>query len=176
MTRDVGDWSETYTGRQYWTCDPDPEDVDLEDIAHSLSRQCRFAGHVENHYSVAQHCVLVAHHCIQSPREGLMHDATEAYLVDIPRPYKRALRDYKFYEDLNARAIGRRFDLDLVTLPREVHEQDARALATEKRDLRRPTKWVWNIKASPWPARINPWSAEYAKGAFLSLARELGIG
>lgn len=48
-----GDWIQTYTNKQFWPLDPRPEDVCIEDIAHALSLQCRFTGHVREFYSTA---------------------------------------------------------------------------------------------------------------------------
>lgn len=84
----------TYTGR---TIDPlhlKDTDVSIEDIAHSLSCICRFGGHSEEHYSVAEHSLYVE--ALLDYRGepdstklwGLLHDASEAYLGDVPRPYK----------------------------------------------------------------------------------------
>src|SRR4051812_43149736 len=77
----------THTGKWFNVLDPNPDEVDIEDIAHALALQCRFTGHTDEFYSVAQHSVLVANHC---PSEygiyGLLHDGSEAYLSDIARP------------------------------------------------------------------------------------------
>jgi hypothetical protein len=87
-----GSWQQTFTGRQFWPCDPRPEDVCLEDIAHHLALMCRFGGACRVFYSVAEHSVRVAELVwdrTNGDREaalaGLLHDASEAYLVDIPK-------------------------------------------------------------------------------------------
>lgn len=73
-----------------------PEDVDFEDIAHSLGNQCRFNGHTRVFYSVAQHCVEVSRllqrrGCnLETQLAGLLHDAGEAYVGDITVPVQRA--------------------------------------------------------------------------------------
>lgn len=75
---------QTFSGALYWPMDPRPEDVNILDIAHSLSMQCRYTGHVSKFYSVAEHSVHVSNIV---PKElamcGLLHDATEAYLTAI---------------------------------------------------------------------------------------------
>lgn len=81
-------------------CDLKEDDIDIEVIAHSLSLQCRYMGHVKHHYSVAQHCVHVSD-CItrecgvecRASLAGLIHDASEAYLHDLVRAVKVGLRD-----------------------------------------------------------------------------------
>jgi hypothetical protein len=82
-------WLATYSGAEFSLIDPQPDQVRIGDIAHSLSQLCRFVGATRSFYSVAQHCVLVSDHC---PPEyafaGLMHDAAEAYCLDMPRPLK----------------------------------------------------------------------------------------
>lgn len=81
------------------------DDIDIRDIAHSLSLLCRAGGHIPHFYSVAQHCL----NCLgeararqYSPRVQLgclLHDAGEAYLSDITRPVKECLPDYRRFED-----------------------------------------------------------------------------
>src|SRR4030043_1424578 len=87
-----GTWSQTYTGKKFWSLDPKPEEVDIKDIAHSLAFQCRFNGHTIPFYSIAQHSVLVSK--IVPPEQalaGLFHDAAEAYTGDIVAPLKKFL-------------------------------------------------------------------------------------
>ena len=86
----------TYSGRYVDVFHPVPEMFCIDDIAWSLSNQCRFAGHTKIFYSVAEHCI----DCYSRNRslEALMHDASEAYLVDIPRPIKNQIHDYQKIE------------------------------------------------------------------------------
>lgn len=83
-------WFTTFTGKKFYPFSPRIEDIDIVDIAHSLSLICRFQGHLPEHYSVAQHSVLVSY---LVPRElaleGLLHDSAEAYIGDLIRPIKR---------------------------------------------------------------------------------------
>jgi 5'-deoxynucleotidase YfbR-like HD superfamily hydrolase len=84
-----GDWIQTYTGRVFWPLDPDPSEICIEDIAHSLSLQCRFLGHCKTFYSVLEHSCHVAHLVPAAYTvHGLLHDAAEAYVGDMPRPLK----------------------------------------------------------------------------------------
>lgn len=172
----IGDFIVTFSGLRCYPLDPRPEEICLEDIATALSNECRFGGHLAVAYNVAQHSVLVAmHSSARVRRQSLMHDATEAYLKDIPRPIKKYLRDYGGYEARMARCIGGVFGIvQLEALPVAVHEQDARALATEKRDLFTPSR-LSEETVAPWLGRITPWTSEEAKKAFLGMAHELGI-
>jgi len=114
-----------------------PDDICILDIAHSLSNLCRFAGHTREYYSVAQHSVRVA---LVLPPElrlaGLLHDATEAYVVDLPRPVKRLLPGYKRIEANVWEAISFRFGITGFAHPL-IKEADDRALRTEWEELMR---------------------------------------
>src|SRR4051794_32940266 len=80
----------TSTGKWFDVFNPNPADVDIEDIVHALSMQCRFTGHTKEFYSVAQHSVLVSLTCPSvDALYGLVHDGSEAYLSDIARPVKK---------------------------------------------------------------------------------------
>ena len=83
----------TYSGKPFFPMDPRPEEIRIEDIAHSLSMQCRFNGHTKWFYSVAQHCSIMAEAMMSDGYaeyafEALMHDAAEAYIGDLIRPVK----------------------------------------------------------------------------------------
>lgn len=86
---------ETYTGKHFNLAEPE---FDITDIAHALSMNCRYNGHCRYFYSVAEHSVLVAKIMrllkLGDPMEGLLHDATEAYLSDVPAPFKQFLPDW----------------------------------------------------------------------------------
>jgi hypothetical protein len=90
---------ETCKGKRFYIDDPK---FDIDEIAHALSMQCRYTGHTDRFYSVAEHSVLVANIMtalnLGDPLEGLLHDANEAYLSDIASPWKALLPDYKKIE------------------------------------------------------------------------------
>lgn len=166
-----GDWIQTYTGIQFWPLDPRPEEIHIEDIAHALSHQCRFAGHCEQFYSVADHCVRVSEIVpFEYAMWGLLHDAAEAYLVDLPRPIKKYSRMGTLYAEIEAAlmlAVGVRFNLHGFE-PAIVKRADNVLLVTEKRDLVKcpPKPWEDN-GCEPLPARIIPRTSSEAKSAFL---------
>jgi len=174
---DRGPWLQTYTGRAFYPLAPRVEDVHLEDIAHALAHQCRFAGHVRTFYSVAEHSVRAS---VIVPREyalaALMHDATEAYVVDVPRPLKQAVPAFGLIEDAVAIIIGAAFGVELSRLPKAVKLADQVMLATEARDLMAPPPRQWMPMPEPLAAVIEPWGPEQAKGAFLQRFEELRHG
>jgi len=90
---------------------PDPKDINLEDIAVALSRAPRFNGHTTPFYSVAQHSVYVGRLMGQGKLKGLLHDASEAYLADVPTPAKRLMPDYYALELKVMAAVAQKFNL-----------------------------------------------------------------
>lgn len=97
---------ETSSGRAFYPYAPKEEQINIDDIAHALSHLCRFGGHCKFFYSVGQHSILVSDYLKQEGHSsliqlyGLLHDATEGYMVDIPSPIKQGLSDYKKAEDV----------------------------------------------------------------------------
>lgn len=86
-----GDWIQTFTCQQMYPLDPREAEIDILDIAHALANLCRFNGHVKQFYSVAEHSCHVSDLLPQVWKlTGLLHDASEAYLCDLPRPIKRS--------------------------------------------------------------------------------------
>lgn len=138
-----GDWIQTFTGKQYWPIDPRVEDVCIEDIAHALSLMCRFGGHCKRFYSVAEHSVLVSQ-CVPDEHrlQALLHDAAEAYCVDIPRPLKRFLQGYAAIEDRNWIVISAVFHVPYA-LYSTVKEADTTVLYAE-------AKQIMSIPVNPW--------------------------
>lgn len=101
----MSDYIRTYTGKKFEPMNPDPELICIEDIAHALSLLCRGNGHVKSFYSVGQHCILCAK---EASARGLsdrmvlaclLHDASECYMSDVPRPFKKALPAYNEREE-----------------------------------------------------------------------------
>jgi 5'-deoxynucleotidase YfbR-like HD superfamily hydrolase len=153
----------TFTGRKFWPLDPHADEIDVQDIAHSLSLQCRWTGHTYCHYSIAEHSLRVSllaqqmaisakpfgysvpaserSKQIDFAREvalwGLLHDASEAYLCDLPSPLKHVPEFgglYKSYERRLMECVAERFDL-LPHMPTLVKDADKVLLNTEARDL-----------------------------------------
>lgn len=95
----------TYVGNWFDPMEPDMNSIDIRDIAHALSLTCRGNGHVKHFFSVGQHCVNCA---LEAEARGyskrvilgcLLHDASEAYMSDVPRPFKEVLKEYQKAED-----------------------------------------------------------------------------
>ena len=177
-TKRKGDWMQTFTGRQFWPIDPRPEEISIVDIAHSLSNQCRYAGHCKSFYSVAQHSVMVSYLCEpQNALWGLLHDAAEAYLVDLPRPVKRYSDlgwHYKQVETHLMQVVCRRFNLSIEE-PLSVSKADDVALVTEMRDLMGmpPAQWREALANKPLEHTIIPWGSCASKAKFLRRFEEL---
>jgi len=163
-----GDWMQTATGKQFWPLDPRPEEVDILDIAAALSKLCRYNGHCDWPYSVAQHSVYVSH---QVPAEhalaALLHDATEAYCADVPRPLKPFLAGYADIEQRIWEVIAERFGLPR-ELPECVKAADNAVLLAEKDQIMRPAPADWRVPGNAAPIRIAYWTTDQAREAFLS--------
>lgn len=138
-------WILTASGKHFDFADPQPDQIDLLDIAQGLANESRYAGQCRAFYSVAQHSVMASHivshdHAL----EALLHDATEAYCKDIPRPLKQMLPDYRAVE-ARVEAVIR----DKYGLPAQQSSQVKRAdlimLATERRDLMPADNTPWPI-------------------------------
>lgn len=95
----------TYTGKRFDPMEPNKEALDVRDIAHALSLTCRGNGHVKQFFSVGQHCLVCAK---EAEARGysrrvvlgcLLHDASEAYMSDVPRPFKQVLKEYVIAEE-----------------------------------------------------------------------------
>ena len=182
-----GDWMQCYTGGRFYPLDPRPEEVKLEDIAHSLSLTCRYAGHCKFFCSVAQHSVLVSQLFPNDPSLalwGLMHDAPEAYIGDVTRPLKQYLLTYdsgqhrgiNYHEDSIMGAIAVAFSLHLRPDRDAIKRADTVLLATEARDLMSPLdpdwhNWIKNVPTLAEP--IESWSPDLAESRFIRRFEEL---
>jgi hypothetical protein len=121
----------TYTGKKFYPYDPRPEQICIEDIAHGLSMLCRFAGQCRFFFSVAEHSIAVAHLLPANLKLfGLLHDASEAYLADLPRPVKAGLPEYRAIETNVERVIAEKFELPF-PMPPEVKAADQALLKDE---------------------------------------------
>ena len=107
----------TYTGVYMDPFTMQPEHVRILDIAHALSLTTRANGHISHFYSVAQHCVNCALEAQarglspQAQRAALLHDASECYLADVPRPVKHRLSGYAEVEQAVTAVIEAALDI-----------------------------------------------------------------
>lgn len=170
MTQTIraGDWLQTASGRQFWPLDPRPEDICIEDIAHALAHQCRYGGHASQFYSVAEHSILIAQHLPPEFRRwALLHDAAEAYLVDVPRPIKPFLVGYAEMEARIMAAICARFGLE-TSMPPEVKAADRAILTDEMQQAMAPPPSPWSTVGKPLGARLQFWSPREARLTFIA--------
>lgn len=150
----------TFSGKYINPCKPDSSLICIEDIAHALSMQPRFGGHLPVFYSVAQHCVLTSSIVADEHKlSALLHDASEAYLIDVPRPVKEQLPNYKEIESKLMVVIAGKFGFDW-PLHGNVKDADEDMLLHEWNSLMLNTG-EWNP--------IEPWSQGQAKGRFLDI-------
>lgn len=166
----LGDEIVTYSGIKFRPSAPDPELIVIEDIAHSLSNQCRFTGHCRKFYSVAEHSI---HASTLVPRElkltALLHDASEAYLTDMARPVKMQLGLGEIYRELEGKlmaVIAEKFGI-IWPMPDKVVWADDVMLRSEQRDL------MPDLLRYPgddyFPVTIDPWLPEETEEKFLNL-------
>lgn len=170
-----GDWMQTFTGRRFYPLDPRPEEIDPVDIAHALSLLCRYGGHVDRFYSVAEHCLLMADAVApENALHALLHDATEAYVCDVPRPLKRQLAGYGEIERRVWLAITTRFGISEY-LPPEVKNADNAILLTEREALmRNAERWpLVDGSYTPLPVRIHAMPPPDAERYYLAYLRRL---
>lgn len=170
---------QTFTRRSINPLAPRVQDIAIEDVAHALAHICRFGGHVGAFYSVAQHSVLASHLVgVDDALWALLHDASEAYLGDIPTPLKRtgAFRDYHALEALWQRTIYQAMGL-VGEEPASVAVADLQLLLAEADVLLPggPLAWADDLRGRVEPAavKILPVPPAQAEAGFLARYRAL---
>lgn len=168
-------WINTLSGKHFSFTDTNPDTITIEDIAGALSNLCRFTGHVQDFYSVAQHSVYVSR--LVPPEmalEALLHDAAEAYCGDVSSPLKAFLPDYQVIEHRVDQFIRDKFELP-AAMSAQVKRADLIMLATERRDFDM-------VDGTPWPVlegiecadfMIYPLTPRQARVQFLQRYNEL---
>ncbi len=190
MTQRIGNYIQTYGGTLFWPLDPRPCEVNVVDIAHSLSQQCRWTGHTRLPYSVAQHACMVAElvrpiapHLAYA---ALHHDSAEAYLSDICSPTKQNL--FFRYENLAGMVVEESFTdaegrvEDAIFAALEIKAPDKAGEATIKTADRAALRYecqhlMHKFPDDEWIYQIGlidrewktPWSPETARYEFLEL-------
>lgn len=180
-------WIQLAHGEFFDFAAPSVEDISIEAIAHSLALQCRFSGHCQRFMSVGEHSVLVARRVAELlPGDhlaelcALLHDASEAILCDLPRPFKQMeiVANYRAWETHVQSKLFLKFagiTQPDAAMKKIIKQADNEVLATEK---------VQNMDTSPreWVALPDPlgivlpfWTPERAKQVFLGHYRRLKI-
>lgn len=160
---------ETWSGRHFHFMVPRPQEVCILDIAYALSRTVRWGGHCDPSISVAQHCVMVSDLLklvMAKPEvrlQGLLHDAAEAYIPDIPTPIKPFLSDFKGIEARLDEAILGRFGIPGKMDP-AVKSMDTESMRWEYRDLMSGDAIERTVFAHP---TLEVWTPEVAELNFL---------
>lgn len=173
-------WILTSTGRRVDFANPQPDTIDIIDIANGLSKQCRFSGQCRAHYSVAQHSVLVS--AIVPPQAALaalLHDSAEAYMNDMPAPLKRINPEYRLVEQRLQDAIHAHFGVQATEADRAaIHHADLVMLATERRELMPHDDEPWPDLEGIQPRmdRVFPWDHNRSWREFLERFNFLRTG
>lgn len=148
----------TVSGRHIDLLHPQPDTIELVDVAHHLAHISRFTGAVTHSWSVAQHSMLVMRLLqftlrapVMAQMAGLMHDAHEFACGDVSTPMKHTLQAvapgaWRHIEAGLERAMRTRFCLHTAAgvFAIDIKRADMLALAAERRVLQ--------------PADATPWS------------------
>lgn len=186
MRGDGCGWIQLATGRKFRVPAFSPDEITIEDVAHALSMQCRYAGHCLRFLSVAEHCVHLwrcapAH--VKYP--ALMHDSSESVLSDIPRSIKDLMPEYRALEDRIMHMMAKKWCFEWPMHP-IVRELDSRILLDERaqnmpkfllpgQPFSAPAGYSYvEEEADGWPFQLEPlgiklefWSPHEAEMRFL---------
>jgi 5'-deoxynucleotidase YfbR-like HD superfamily hydrolase len=169
----------THSGKKFFYLNPKPEQICIEDIAFSLAKQCRYNGHCTGFYSVAEHCFWVSKMISQEyALHGLLHDASEAYICDLPTPLKNLIPGYREIENNIQKVILNKFGLSDVDNP-EVHVTDKRMLITEAMELLDPTQvkeWKYYEQYKSFEIDLYYFNHSSAYSVFMKRFRQLYKG
>jgi len=166
----------TSSGRFFDLLKPEEYEYDIEEIATALSNICRYTGHVNRFYSVAEHSVLVSRLVPERLALcGLLHDASEAFVGDVSSPLKKLLPEYKKIEENIQKAIADYFNLEY-PFPKEIHEADKRMYWQERQDVAdngvKDELWYQDLRAAR-KVEAKGMAPHMARRMFLARYREL---
>ena len=168
-------WIQLASGIAFFLDTVEDNEYRIADIAHALSNQCRFSGHTVDFYSVAEHSVYCSY--LVPPRyalTALLHDASEAYIVDIPKPLKALLPEYCEIEDRVMAAIAKTFKIEY-PFPKAIKDVDIQMLFAERNRLIGPPVYPWIGENDVIPASVDIqcWGPIEARNIFLHRYYEL---
>ena len=168
---------ETYTGQIVRPLLMRLRDLDIRDIAHALSMKCRYTGHCQSYFSVAQHSVQMSIFALPGTAEWrLMHDVGEAYLPDIASPIKHRFPLIVEAEKHILNLVREKWSLPPYDFD-EVHKADVAMGRWEAHNLMK------RVAGFEWFSHFNPldgtplmsWYPGLAEHMFLERAERLGI-
>jgi hypothetical protein len=173
----------TFSGGKYYPMGPCQERLNIVDIAHALARICRYNGQVTKFWSVAAHSVEIARRAgeagFSAPyiATALMHDASEAYLMDVPKPIKPLFLNYKEWESNLEYVIAQHYGL-VFPHPQEVKQLDQEILLDEIYAFHQPgsaawERWGLSHESSPDRPVLTPLAPAVGEREFLLAAREV---
>lgn len=176
MTKQTKSCIITLSGRWFDVLKPEDYEYDIEEIAHALSNLCRYTGHVNRFYSVAEHSVLVSRLLPNNlALAGLLHDASEAYVGDVASPLKKLIPEYQTIEERVQTAICAYFKVTY-PFPVEVHEADKRMYWQERQEIAnngvKDTLWHQDLRAAR-KVSATGMAPHMAKRMFLARYKEL---
>ena len=174
----VNPWIQTVGGRRFDLVAPDPDSIDIRDIATALSHLGRFTGHTTDFYTVAQHSCLACDAASPVAKPwALMHDAAEAFIGDVSTPLKVLLGEtYRAVERRVVDAICLRYRLAIhPAVQDEVRQIDRRLLVTERNRFLAPPPVPWSedddgVEPLQIASGLTPWPPEKARRHFLDRA------
>ena len=177
-----GPWLQTMDGGVMQLLAPLQDSIHLTTLSIVLSRTCRFGGHTNTYYSVADHSLRV-HEWVSGRTAdphirlaALLHDGHEAYsgFGDVCQPVRVLFPRLSLIEDGIDKVIAAKFGFDPLLFHHHlVRQADRILLATEARDLMRPPPRPWDALPDPLPERITPRILEESAWDFESRVRNI---
>jgi hypothetical protein len=129
----------THSGIRFDILRPDPDMIDLQDIAYQLSRIPRYNASSEPIWTVAQHSILLTY-IVPNPYKpwALFHDSAEAYIGDIYTDLKQLFPELKQIEHNILEKVAQKFGLSFdpeIVYPQLVHDLDYQLFVNEARSI-----------------------------------------
>lgn len=171
----------TWSGNYLDLAAPKPAEIRPADVYWGLASKFRFAGQTRGRLiTVAEHSVAVGalcaglakgrgcdnHRALQARRAGLLHDAAEAFLGDVPSPGKKLVPGFHEIEAPLVTAVSKLLNPNYVTLDEElldiVGSADRICMAAEW-NLLNPRAEKPESILSAYPALVEA-AEEYYKG------------
>lgn len=173
----------TCGGGRIYPLGPRTRDFKTRDIAHSLSQICRYNGHTSEFWSVAAHSIEVSRileemgESLMIQFVGLMHDAGESCLCDIPRPIKPLVVGYQQWEATVDYVLAKKYGYPY-PFPEVVKQVDNLLVLDEIRTFYPPGSDAWKrygMTEADKPRTLKPLDPKHGERAFLARFAELCI-